>query len=68
MQIYILYKDFIFIATGYGKTIASLKVALEACGSGKTNRIIYVVPYISILSQATSEIEKLTKMDYLQNQ
>lgn len=45
--------------TGSGKTLCSMKFALErAIKSGK-RRIIYVIPYNSIIDQTVSEFEKI---------
>jgi CRISPR-associated endonuclease/helicase Cas3 len=41
--------------TGSGKTLCSLKLALE---SGK-KRIIYVIPYTSIIEQTANKFEKM---------
>ena len=41
--------------TGSGKTLASVKVALERAIAGKKKRIIYVIPYNSIIEQ-TAEV------------
>jgi CRISPR-associated helicase Cas3 len=48
------------LPTGYGKTLAGLRVALEAVRTGRCRRILYVAPYISILSQSARELEKAT--------
>lgn len=44
--------------TGSGKTLCSVKLALERAASGK-KRIIYVIPYTSIIEQTADNFEKI---------
>ncbi len=50
----------LLLPTGYGKTLAGLRVALEAIRAGRCRRILYVAPYISILSQSARVLEQAT--------
>ena len=47
--------------TGSGKTLCSLKIALEKIRSseGRKKRIIYVIPFTSIIEQTAEEFEDL---------
>lgn len=45
--------------TGSGKTLTSLRVALERLKNGEKKRIIYVIPYTSIIEQTAEEFEKI---------
>ena len=45
--------------TGSGKTLASMKCALELAVRENKKRIIYVIPYNSIIDQTVDEFEKL---------
>lgn len=51
------------VATGGGKTFASLRFALEHAKHHKLDRIIYVIPYLSIISQTAKEIRNALDSD-----
>lgn len=55
------------LPTGFGKTMAALRIALTSCLLRAAERIVYVAPYLSILSQATKEIREATGIDVLQH-
>ena len=47
------------VPTGGGKTIASLSFALEQAAALQMDRVIYVIPYTSIIDQTVSEFQKI---------
>ncbi len=47
------------VPTGGGKTFASLRFALHHAGKYKMDRIIYVLPYTTIIDQNAEEIRKV---------
>ena len=49
--------------TGSGKTLASVKIALERAIAGNKKRIIYIIPYNSIIDQTAEVLENLFQED-----
>jgi CRISPR-associated endonuclease/helicase Cas3 len=51
------------VPTGGGKTLAGLRFAIEHAIEHGLERIIYVIPYLSILSQTAIEMRKALNVD-----
>lgn len=55
------------LPVGWGKTLASLRIALEHASTKGSQRIIYVAPYLAILTQAAKEIREVTELEVLEH-
>ncbi|ATY85846.1 hypothetical protein CVV65_13670 [Kyrpidia spormannii] len=55
------------LPTGLGKTLTALRVALEIAGDRGKERIVYVAPYLTILSQAAGEIAKASGLEVMEH-
>ena len=54
----------LIVPTGGGKTLSSLRFAIEYCREHGTQKIIYTAPYMSILEQNSDEIRKIVGEKY----
>ncbi len=55
------------VPTGLGKTMAAVRVALEALRSQRKKRIIYAAPYLSIITQVVDELWMMTGLETLEH-
>lgn len=53
------------VPTGGGKTLTSLSFALKHCIANKMNRVIYGVPYLSIIEQTADVFKKILGEDFV---
>lgn len=49
----------LIVPTGGGKTLSSLRFAIEYCRRNKMEKIFYIAPFMSILEQNSAHIEKI---------
>lgn len=54
----------LIVPTGGGKTLSSLRFAIEYCRQHNMNRIFYIAPYMSILEQNSDVIRNIVGADY----
>ena len=55
------------LPVGWGKTLTALRVALEDAAAGHSERIVYIAPYLAILTQAAKEIREATGREVLEH-
>ncbi|SFU92227.1 CRISPR-associated helicase Cas3/CRISPR-associated endonuclease Cas3-HD [Alicyclobacillus macrosporangiidus] len=53
------------VPTGYGKTLTGLRIALEIARHRGAERIVYVAPYLSLLSQSAQVISEATGLEVM---
>ncbi len=53
------------VPTGGGKTLSSLRFALEHAGIHSKERIVYVIPFLSILDQNAREMKDVLTLEHL---
>lgn len=54
----------LIVPTGGGKTLSSLRFAINSCIEHGMSKIFYIAPYMSILEQNSSEIRSIAGEDY----